>query len=65
MVIEINNIKENKDGSATLDISFDKEVETLIKKYYNKKKCTKKLVEKFVIEGLSNYIEREKNKNGK
>jgi putative ABC transport system permease protein len=40
MIIQIDKITEHKDGSATLDISYDKEFASLIKKEYKIKKIT-------------------------
>jgi hypothetical protein len=58
MYININKVTEQKDGSALLDISYDKELENFVKTYYKKKRITKSLMEKFVIEGLTNYMEK-------
>ena len=58
MYIQIGEIKEQKDGSALVDVNYDKEVGNFIKTYYKKKRITKKLVEKFVIESLTNYIKK-------
>ena len=56
MLIKIGEVKEHKDGSATVTVEYGKDFENLIKKVYNKKRVTKKLVEKVVNDGLRNYL---------
>ena len=63
MKMQITKIVENKDGSATVTLDYDEDVTKLIRKYYNRKRVTKNLVQKFVLEGLGNYLKKE-NKNG-
>ena len=58
MKIEILNIIENSDGSATLEIEYPVEFRNIVRNYYNRKRCTDKLIEKFIIEGLENYINK-------
>ncbi len=60
MKILISNYKENKDGSASFDLVYNKEVANFIKKHYNRKRITQKLMQKFVIEGLNHYLEKKK-----
>ena len=60
MKMQITKIVENKDGSATVTLDYDEDVTKLIRKYYNRKRVTKNLVKKFVLEGLGNYLKREK-----
>lgn len=55
-IIYINKIKENKNGSATVDITYCTTLPKLIKKHYKKIRCTKKLIERFIIEGLENHF---------
>lgn len=64
MYLNVVDIKEHKDGSATVDIEYDKEVADFVKKYYKRKRLSKKLMERFVIEGLTNYLEQEEKKRG-
>ena len=64
MYLNVVDIKEHKDGSATVDIEYDKEVADFVKKYYQRKRLSKKLMERFVIEGLTNYLEQEEKKRG-
>lgn len=54
-MIKITRITEHKDGSATIDFECDKKLKRLIRRYYNKKRVTKKLVAKFIKEALTNY----------
>jgi len=60
MELAIRKIKENKNGSATYEVDYDKEVSNFIKDHYNRKRISDKLIEKFVIEGLENYLKKEK-----
>ena len=56
--------REYKDGSARLTITYDKVFTEFVKEFYGKKKCTKKMVEKFVIDGLEKGMEDyERNQN--
>jgi hypothetical protein len=57
--MKILKIKNCKDGGAILDIEYTLEEAELMKKHYNKKKITPKLLQKAVIEGLENYLKRE------
>jgi len=60
--MKIVKIKEQKNGSILCDVGLSKEESDLIKKYYNKKRLTNKLLQKFVIEGLENYLDKEETK---
>ena len=60
MRIKVENIKDNEDGSCDLEISYGKDFEELVKQQYNRKRVTKKLIKKAVIDGLTNYIEQNK-----
>ena len=53
--------KEYKNGDAQLTISYDDYFKEFIKKFYEKKVCTKKMIEKFVREGIDEALERYKN----
>jgi hypothetical protein len=64
--MRITNIKVNKKKDtirATVYVS--KEERKVIRDYYGRKRCTGKLVQKAVTEGLENYIEEEATKNEK
>lgn len=61
MLLKIKKIKEQKDGSALVDIDYGKEFSDLVKKLYNRKRCTKKLIERAVNDGLRNYIKIQEN----
>lgn len=49
--------EEHEDGSATLTVEYDKEFRAALRDIYNRKRCTKKLVKKFVMDGIDNAIE--------
>lgn len=58
MQIKILNITDNLDGSANLEIEYPIEFREIVRNYYSRKRCTDKLIEKFIIEGLENYINK-------
>ena len=59
MIIKIENVKENKDGGATVDFSYNsKELNPIVRKYYKRKRCTKQMVCDFILEGFKNYVEK-------
>jgi hypothetical protein len=58
--LKISQIKENKDGSFLYNVEYSKEFEELVLNYYKKKKLTKKLLERAISEGYTNYLKREK-----
>ena len=58
MQIKIYNMIKQKNGTGLLDIEVTNELRIFVKDYYKKTRCTKKLISKFVNEGLKNYIER-------
>lgn len=49
MKLKVKVIKENQDGSAEIEITFDKEIENIIKKKYKCKTITKTVVKKFFV----------------
>jgi len=58
--MRIANVKVNdKKNLITADVYVSKEERAIIRKYYKRKRCTGKLVERAVREGLENYIEKE------
>lgn len=58
--IEIEKIVENKDGSATVYFkNLPDSVKQFVKKYYGKKRFSKKIFRQFIFEGLSNYIKKD------
>jgi len=61
MYLQIKKIIEQKDGSCLIDIEYDKDVINLVKTHYKRKRISKKLIQKFIIDGLKNRIEMEKN----
>jgi len=56
MLIKIGEFKEQKDGSALVTVDYDKDFSNLVKKIYKKKRATKKLMERAILDGLKNYI---------
>lgn len=63
MKVKVTKIKENKDGSATVYLEYDKEVENLIKKETGKKKLTKKICQDFFLEAFKRSIKNHSNKS--
>lgn len=64
MYLNVESVKENKDGSAILTVSYDSDFTDLIKKIYKRKKCTKKLLQTAIITALENgLIEKEREYN--
>ena len=59
-IVFVKLVKEHKNGSATYEISYDKQFEDFVKKHCKVKKPTKKHFQKVIIEGLKNFIEKEK-----
>jgi len=53
--------KEYKNGEAQLTVTYDDYFKEFIKKFYGKKVCTKKMVEKFVRDGIDYGIRRYEN----
>ncbi len=54
-MIRVTRVKERKDGSATIEFTYTKAFAEIVKKYYGKKRISKKLIRKFVREGLINH----------
>lgn len=50
--------EEHEDGSATLTIEYDGTFRSALRDIYNRQRCTKKLVKKFVMDGLDSALER-------
>jgi hypothetical protein len=59
--IQVLDIKENKDGTASVSIAYDSNFPKMVRNYYKKKRCTQKMMQKFVIESLEKYIKEKKN----
>jgi len=62
-IVKICDVKEQKNGSAILTIEYGSKFERFIKEYYQKKKCTKNLIEKFITNTIKLYIDRKNEKN--
>ena len=56
MEFKIQNVIENKDGSAIVEIDTSSELRTFVRTYYKRKRCTNKLLSRFLNEGIDNYI---------
>ena len=56
MKFNILNITDLPNGGATIDIEITQELRNLVKNYYNRKRCTNKLLSTFVNEGITNYL---------
>ena len=48
--------EEHDDGSATLTVEYNKEFRVALREIYDRQRCTKKLVKKFVTDGIDNAI---------
>lgn len=57
-IINVTNIEELDDGSAIITVDYDEQFQTMVKKHYDLKRCTKKSVEKFIIEALKECIKQ-------
>lgn len=53
MKFEILDIKNKDNITCSLSVSYDKEFENVVKKYYNKKEITEKDVQKFVYDAIN------------
>ncbi len=59
-MIKITKIKEYKDGSATLYLEYNSIIlHPLLRRVYNKKRITKKLVKKFVSDSLTYAMKKD------
>jgi len=54
-MIRVTMVKEKKNGGATIEFEYTNTFAEIIRTYYGKKRVTKKLIQKFVREGLTNY----------
>jgi len=63
--VELKKIKENKDGSATIEIEYDGDFETMIKNKLKVKKATKQMIKDEFINGLLNYVKVKKDETKK
>jgi len=48
--------EEHDDGSATLTVEYNKEFRAVLRGIYDRQRCTKKLVKKFVMDGIDNAL---------
>jgi len=63
--VELKKIKENKNGSATIEIEYDGDFETMIKNKLKVKKVTKQMIKDEFINGLLNYVKVKKDETKK
>jgi hypothetical protein len=54
--LRVTRLKKYKNGSATVEITIDKDYTEAIKTVLNKKEITRKRVQKFIRESLINYV---------
>jgi len=52
MRFKIYNIIKNKDDLGILDINVNTELRILVRNHYKRKRCTNKLISRFVNEGF-------------
>ena len=61
MEFKISNIIDKKDGrylqEAHVNIEVTIELRTFIRTHYKRKRCTNKLISRFVNEGVTYYLE--------
>jgi len=60
-VIEVEFIKEHKDGTATYDFHFDEDFRQIVSDYLEVKKATIKQVGKYIFEMLEEAAKEEEN----
>lgn len=58
MKFKIFRIYDVRDSSGILDITINNELRSLVRKYYKRKRCTNKLISRFLNEGIDLYFER-------
>lgn len=56
MQIKVETIREYKDGSCDIEVSYNKYFIEFVKKHYKRKRISKKLIQRAVVDGLTNYI---------
>ncbi len=59
MLVKVDKIIENSDGTATLTIELDEETEEIIKKFYNTINLTQEMIENFIKQSLVMTLDRE------
>lgn len=57
MYLNLVELKEQKDGSAIATFDYDKEFVDTIKLIYKRKRATKALIKKAILDGLRKGIE--------
>ncbi len=60
MRVKIKTVHKQKDGSAIVDIEVTPELRIYVRNYYKRIRCTNKLISKFVNEGITNYLRKNK-----
>jgi len=59
MSINMTNFKEQTDGSATLDLHYDKDFEVFLKEKFGWKRVTQKRIEKFINDTLLEMVSKD------
>ena len=54
MKLKVHNVIEQKDGLGIIDIEVTTELKIFVRTHYKRKRCTKKLICKFINEGIQN-----------
>ena len=63
VIITLKRVKEHKDGSATFDMEYNsRKLHPIVRGCYGKKRCSKRMVRTFILEGLRNYVDNYKGK---
>ena len=52
MEFKILNIIDQDDGTALVDIDVSAELKVFVRTHYKRKRCTNKLISKFINEGI-------------
>ena len=57
-MVKITKVIKNKDGSVNLDIEYNPKIlHPIIRTYYKKTKCTKKLIKTFLLKVITDYVD--------
>ena len=56
MEFKILSVTEQLNGGAIVDIEVSTELKRFVRNYYKRKRCTNKLLSRFVNEGVSTYL---------
>ena len=59
-IVKVVDIIDQKDGTCLVNLDYTPEFSKMVKEHYKKKRCSKKMITDFLIEGLQNYLEEKK-----